>query len=74
MEAGFGMDFVVRKHVSLRPVQVDYMISQLTYHSQNQFRVSTGIVFRWRFADRRNAYQDPAPDRPAVAGDAERAE
>ncbi len=56
MAAEFGMDFVVHKHVSVRPVQVDYMISQLTYHSQNQFRVSAGIVWRWKFADRRNPY------------------
>jgi hypothetical protein len=44
LAAGFGLDFVVRRHVSLRPVQVDYMISQLAPHSQNQFRVSTGMV------------------------------
>ncbi len=74
MEAGFGMDVVVRKHVSLRPVQVDYMISQLTHHSQNQFRVSAGIVWRWKFADRRNAYQEPPPDRLPAAGDPKKAE
>jgi len=60
------MDFVVRKHLSLRPVQVDYMISQLAPHSQNQFRVSAGVVYRWSFVNRRNTYEDPAPDRKAV--------
>ena len=64
LAAGFGMDFVVRKHVSLRPVQVDYMISQLAPHSQNQFRVSTGVVFRWSFVNRRDPYQDPPPNHP----------
>ncbi len=74
MAAGFGMDFVVRKHMSLRPVQVDYMISQLTVHSQNQFRVSAGVVWRWKFAERRNAYQEPPPNRPSAAKGSQEAE
>lgn len=55
LAAGFGMDFVVRKHLSLRPVQVDYMISQLAPHSQNQFRISTGVMLRWAFVERDSA-------------------
>ena len=76
--AGFGMDFVVRKHVSVRPVQVDYMLGQLgkAIHDwpQNQFRVSAGIVLRWSFINRRNAYQEPPPERPSAAGDFKKVE
>ena len=76
--AGFGMDFVVRKHVSVRPVQVDYMLGQLgkAVHDwpQNQFRVSAGIVLRWSFTDRRNTYQEPPSDRPRAAEDFKKAE
>lgn len=76
--AGFGMDFVVRKHVSVRPVQIDYMLGQLgrVIHDwpQNQFRVSAGIVFRWSFTDRRNSYQEPPPDRPPAAGNTKKSE
>jgi len=62
MEAGFGMDVVLRKYVSIRPLQVDYMISQLTYHTQNQFRVSAGVVFRWKFGERRSASGPRPPE------------
>lgn len=54
------MNIVLRKYLSIRPFQVDYMISQLTYHTQNQFRVSAGIVFRWKFGERRNAFRATA--------------
>jgi hypothetical protein len=64
LAAGFGMDFVVRKHVSLRPIQVDYMSSQLAPHSQNQFRASAGIVLRWAFAERGNDCPRCSPDPP----------
>ena len=60
--AGFGMDFVVRKHLALRPVQVDYVMSQLAPHSQNQFRVSAGVILRWSFADREGAWPHPSND------------
>jgi len=52
LAAGLGVDFVVRKHLSLRPIQLDYTISQLAPHSQNQFRVSAGVIFRWAFVER----------------------
>jgi len=62
MESGIGVDIVLRKYVSIRPFQVDYMISQLTYHTQNQFRISAGVVFRWKFGERRIAVRAPSPD------------
>jgi len=75
--AGLGMDFIVRKHVAFRPIQVDYMLGQLgkTVHDwpQNQFRVSAGIVLRWSFTDRRNPHQEYPLDCPA-AGNTKKAE
>ena len=62
LAAGFGMDFIVRKRIALRPVQVDYMISQLTSHSQNQFRVCAGVSYRWSFVHRTGIYQAALPD------------
>ncbi|MFZ3212984.1 MAG: outer membrane beta-barrel protein [Terriglobales bacterium] len=62
LAAGFGMDFVVRKHLALRPVQVDYVMSQLAPHSQNQFRVSAGVILRWSFVDREAACPHPSND------------
>ncbi len=50
--AGVGMDYVIRRHIAIRPFQFDYAISQLAPHSQNQFRFSTGVVLRWSFAER----------------------
>ena len=62
LAAGFGMDFVVRKHMSFRAVQVDYMMSQLAPHSQNQFRVSAGVILRWSFVNRGDACPHPSND------------
>jgi Outer membrane protein beta-barrel domain len=50
--AGVGMDYVIRRHIAIRPFQFDYAISQLAPHSQNQFRFSAGIVVRWAFTER----------------------
>jgi len=74
LAAGFGMDFVVRKHVSLRPVQVDYMMSQLAPHSQNQFRLSAGVIWRWSFGDRGDACPHPSNDCSPGAGDRKKPE
>jgi hypothetical protein len=63
--AGFGMDFVVSKHVSLRPVQVDYMTSPLAPHLQNHLRVSAGVVLRWPFVSRRDVLSKDSSRPPA---------
>jgi hypothetical protein len=52
LAAGVGMDYVVRRRIAIRPFQFDYMISQLAPHSQNQFRISAGVLVRWSFANR----------------------
>jgi Outer membrane protein beta-barrel domain len=52
LAAGMGIDYVIRKHFSLRPFELDYTISQLAPHSQNQFRVSAGVLVRWSFVER----------------------
>ena len=52
MAAGLGLDFAVRKHLLLRPVQAEYQYMQLPNNAanpkneQHDVRLSAGIVFR----------------------------
>ncbi len=43
---GGGLDVRCRKHIEIRAVEADYLISHLLSTTQNNLRVSTGIVFR----------------------------
>jgi hypothetical protein len=49
MELGLGADIPVNRHVSIRPVEVDYLYTQFSANqvkaSQNNFRYFGGIVF-----------------------------
>lgn len=47
MAAGGGADVTLTKHVSLRAVQVDYLYTHFGGESQNNFRIQTGIVYRF---------------------------
>ena len=50
MTVGGGIDFKVSKHVSVRPVQVDYFLTKIPdglNNRQNNFRLSAGVVFRF---------------------------
>jgi len=51
MTAGGGLDFGLTKHVALRVAQLEYMMTNYDfgngYHPQNNFRLSTGVLFRW---------------------------
>lgn len=52
MTVGGGVDFSLRRHIAIRPLQVDYLMtrfSELTNstQTQNNLRVSTGLVFRF---------------------------
>jgi len=52
MTVGGGVDVGVSKHFAIRPVQVDYLLTRFNEgannaQSQNNLRVSTGIVFRF---------------------------
>jgi opacity protein-like surface antigen len=52
MTVGGGFDYRVSSHWSLRPAKVDYLLTRfsepnLGTQSQNNLRVSTGVVFRF---------------------------
>ena len=44
---GGGADVTLTKHVSLRAVQVDYLYTHFGGESQNNFRIQTGVVYRF---------------------------
>lgn len=74
LAAGVGMDYVIRRHIAIRPFQFDYAISQLAPHSQNQFRFSAGIVVRWAFTERGISCPKCSPDASSTAGDSMKSE
>lgn len=50
MAMGGGMDFVVAKHIAIRPVQFDYFLTRYEWkpigiNNQSNFRYQAGIVF-----------------------------
>jgi len=47
MAAGGGADVTLTRHVSLRAIEVDYLLTRFDSASQNNFRLQTGLV--WRF-------------------------
>lgn len=53
MTVGGGFDYRLNRHFSLRPAKVDYLLTRFdeftgtNARSQNNLRVSTGIVFRF---------------------------
>jgi outer membrane protein OmpA-like peptidoglycan-associated protein len=64
---GGGIDIPVGKHVAIRPVQVDYLLTRFGNaftrgnNNQSNFRYQAGVVFRFGGAP------PPAPNRPPVA-------
>lgn len=46
MALGGGMDIVVGHGFSVRPVQAEYILRRVSSFNDNQFRYSTGVVFR----------------------------
>lgn len=45
--AGGGADVTLTKHVSLRAIQVEYLLTRFGGESQNNLRIQSGLV--WRF-------------------------
>ncbi len=43
---GGGLDVQLKKHIELRAIEADYLISRLFSSTQNNVRISTGIIFR----------------------------
>jgi hypothetical protein len=49
MTAGGGIDFKVSKHVSVRPVQAEYLMTRLPNglnNRENNLRIGAGITLR----------------------------
>jgi outer membrane immunogenic protein len=47
---GGGVDWNFTDHIGVRLAQAEYVLSQLSFYNnshQNNFRFSTGVVFRW---------------------------
>lgn len=44
---GGGIDLKLSKHFWLRPIQVDYLLTHFGSETQNQPRISTGLVFHF---------------------------
>lgn len=44
---GGGIDLKVLPLISIRPIQVDYLLTHFNSATQNQFRVSAGVVVRF---------------------------
>jgi hypothetical protein len=52
MAAGGGLDYTLTKHIALKPIQVEYVITQIDSTKgfgshQNDVRYSGGAVFRF---------------------------
>ncbi|HYL86125.1 MAG TPA: outer membrane beta-barrel protein [Candidatus Angelobacter sp.] len=50
MTAGGGVDFRITEHLSIRPIQAEYLLTKFmdgATNRQNSFRYSAGIVFRF---------------------------
>ena len=47
MALGGGVDLGVNKHFAVRLVQADYLMTRFSSETQNNARISTGLVFRF---------------------------
>jgi len=53
MTVGGGLDWNVTKHIGIRPVQAEYLMTRFSglgssgSDTQNSFRYGAGVVFRW---------------------------
>ena len=52
MASGGGLDWTVSKHIAIKPIQVEYMMTQIDStkgfgRHQNDVRYSGGVVFRF---------------------------
>jgi len=47
MAAGGGVDWNATTHIGIRLIQAEYLMTRFASETQNNVRVSTGVVFRW---------------------------
>lgn len=52
MQAGGGFDVKITKHLAMRVLQVDYVLSNFSGSHQANVRASVGLVFRFGFGSR----------------------
>jgi opacity protein-like surface antigen len=47
MTAGGGLDWNATTHIGIRVIQAEYLMTRFGSETQNNARISTGVVFRW---------------------------
>jgi opacity protein-like surface antigen len=47
MTLGGGLDWNATSHIGIRLIQAEYLLTRFESQSQNNARISTGVVFRW---------------------------
>lgn len=47
MTAGGGVDWNATQHIGIRLIQAEYLMTRFASETQNNLRISTGVVFRW---------------------------
>ena len=47
LAAGGGLDWNATTHIGIRVIQAEYVMTQFGNNTQNNARISTGVVFRW---------------------------
>jgi len=47
MTIGGGLDWNATEHIGIRLVQAEYFMTRFLSETQNNARISTGVVFRW---------------------------
>lgn len=47
MAIGGGVDWNATEHIGIRVIQAEYLMTRFLSNTQNNARISTGVVFRW---------------------------
>jgi hypothetical protein len=47
LAAGGGLDWNATTHIGIRVIQAEYVMTRFGGDTQNNARISTGVVFRW---------------------------
>lgn len=47
MTVGGGLDWNATEHIGIRVIQAEYFMTRFLSDTQNNARISTGVVFRW---------------------------
>lgn len=47
MTVGGGVDWNATEHIGIRVIQAEYLMTRFLSNTQNNARISTGVIFRW---------------------------